>query len=229
MLTRVTITGADDATDPRLLAHLSAEFPFVEWGVLFSTTRINTARYPSQIWVERLFRAAGGAAHLSAHLCGGIARDTLAGISGHLAELPAFDRVQVNGFTPPSPGLASVAMAFKHIEFILQCRREVDLQATADVAVQMPDASVLFDPSGGRGIEGFTYPLPPLGLRLGYAGGIGPNNVNDVLRTIGVVDGDFWIDMESGVRTNDQLDLDKVRSVLFQARSWMSSQHRGVQ
>ena len=50
---------------------------------------------------------------------------------------------------------------------------------------------------------------------LGFAGGIGPDNVLDVIRDIGPRD-PYWIDMESGVRTDDKLDLAKVRRVLEQ-------------
>lgn len=38
-LTRVTITGADDAVEPAELQALSHEFPFVEWGILHSYKR----------------------------------------------------------------------------------------------------------------------------------------------------------------------------------------------
>ena len=35
-LTGVTITGADDNVDPGVLADISAEYPWVEWGLLIS-------------------------------------------------------------------------------------------------------------------------------------------------------------------------------------------------
>ena len=52
--------------------------------------------------------------------------------------------------------------------------------------------------------------------KIGYAGGISPDNVADKLTYLfeNVRDGEFWIDMESGVRTDDWFDLDKVRRVL---------------
>jgi hypothetical protein len=34
-LTRVTITGADDAVPVEALVAMALEFPFVEWGVLY--------------------------------------------------------------------------------------------------------------------------------------------------------------------------------------------------
>ena len=50
-----------------------------------------------------------------------------------------------------------------------------------------------------------------------HAGGFNPENVADKLHYLLTNDevGDFWIDMESGVRTEDDwFDLDKVRRVL---------------
>lgn len=59
--------------------------------------------------------------------------------------------------------------------------------------------------------------LPP-GLPnklVGYAGGINPDNVSKFLALIAHAD-NFYIDMESGVRTNGWFDLDKVESVCRQ-------------
>ena len=52
--------------------------------------------------------------------------------------------------------------------------------------------------------------------KIGYAGGINPGNVADKLTFLmeNEMVGDFWIDMESGVRTDDWFDIDKVRRVL---------------
>ena len=74
---------------------------------------------------------------------------------------------------------------------------------------------MLLDASGGKGIdteiEIFKSPN-----KIGYAGGINPDNVADKLRFLlkNVSMGEFWIDMESGVRTEDWLDLDKVEKIL---------------
>lgn len=54
MLDRVTITGADDSVDVSELSRLTDEFPFVEWGILFSQSKQGTKRYPSWEWIESL-------------------------------------------------------------------------------------------------------------------------------------------------------------------------------
>lgn len=221
MLARVTITGADDGVDPRALVALAREFPFVEWGILMSTKRQGTARYPSHDWIVRLMVAASGTpTMLSAHLCGDRARGALAGDVNEVDS--AFQRHQINGFTAPAARLVALARTCP-IEFILQVRDEAQIQPAADVARAIGTdaegrASLLYDPSGGRGIEPFRWPVVPFGVRMGYAGGIRPDTVEEVISAIPLTSEPYWIDMESGVRVGDRFDLDLCREVLTRAR-----------
>jgi hypothetical protein len=50
----VTLTGADDDVDPQQLAEISQEYPFVEWGILFSQSKSGVERYSSIDWVVEL-------------------------------------------------------------------------------------------------------------------------------------------------------------------------------
>lgn len=86
----VTMTGADDRTDPKDLARLSQAFPFVEWGILLSKGRAGQPRYPSADWIASLarvqdidhpFNPSPAPMRLSAHLCGATMRDFLSGIT----------------------------------------------------------------------------------------------------------------------------------------------------
>lgn len=219
----VTITGADDRVDPHDLVKLSTEFPFVEWAILFSVSR-SGPRYPSNHWFSELGKAAPP--RLALHLCGSAARDTIEGSSSWIGSVLCdfkFQRVQLNGFSrcayenPRAVKLRSCVLRFPRIEFILQVHSEIGLAIIENVRA-IHDAggmaSILYDPSGGRGIEGaFRDFVRPFATRLGYAGGIGPDNVERIINDIGPGD-PYWIDMESGVRTDDRFDLAKVRSVL---------------
>jgi hypothetical protein len=100
-LNRVTITGADDSTDPKELQALSKEFPFVEWAILVGSHARN--RFPSNDWIRKLIECrfdAHSEMNLSLHLCGkplrdvAIGRSMLAGVLG--SKLYAFRRVQLN-------------------------------------------------------------------------------------------------------------------------------------
>lgn len=226
MLTGVTITGADDGVDPRDLQLLSGEFPFVEWGVLFSAKRTGEPRYPSRAWVNALPVEVLGTRRprFAMHLCGESARNTLEGSAVWLKGLfPVFRRVQVNGYVPPSPGLVKLSREWPVFDFILQVREEGDLEKAAADLVAVRRGSILFDPSGGRGLEAPAWPRPPAGAenRVGYAGGINPSNVERVLTRLNERPGAYWIDMESGVRTDDRFDLALVRDVLVKCRPFV--------
>lgn len=251
-LSMITITGADDAVDPHDLLDLSAEFDFVEWGILFSSSREGTPRYPSAAWVESLEEAlashafmpsskpgaplrahmhAGAVARFSAHFCGTHARATASGEWWPLEQLPEFfGRVQLNGIGAPAPTLVRTARAgFADIEFILQARTESEIGELFILASALPMASVLLDPSGGAGLvpSQRTAPVEELALfpsiRVGYAGGIAASNVVDVIATVDRQQrgAPYWLDMESGVRTNDRFDLALVRQVLETARPYV--------
>jgi hypothetical protein len=223
-LTRVTISGPDDGVDPAELARLSGEYPFVEWGILYSSKRNGEPRYPSLGWRVRLGKI-GTRMQLSLHLCGQVARDVLEGDTELIGTVDDdYQRIQVNGWRPSGQEFRSVVTGESR-EFILQARCEEDLQRAAIEISAIKDealeewtgsVSVLYDVSGGQGIAPMSWPLPipRVGTYLGYAGGIGPDNVVAVLLAIGPLAHDFWIDMESGVRTDDRFDLAKVRRVL---------------
>lgn len=231
MLTRVTITGADNETRPSDLVALSRDFPFVEWGILFSAKRAGYTRYPSWSWVQGLQEARRAAAHevaLAAHLCGQMARDTLGGDDKWVTSpfLDGFERIQLNGY---APGACRSPLAWPG-EWILQVRREDQLQDAAHDAARLGRASALFDPSGGLGLEPFRWPRAPLGLKLGYAGGIKPSTVDEVLSEIGIVNEPFWIDMESGVRdAHDRFRIPLVREVLERTSKWITRAFAGAQ
>ena len=221
MLTLVTITGADDKTDPDDMVALSGEFPFVEWGILCSPKRTGTNRFPSSGWIASL----PSSIRLSMHLCGAAARDVLAG--GSVAKYScgrAFDRYQLNGYTPPACDDFTSMCSTHQYRWILQARNESSLALAVADALKFGDkADILFDPSGGRGIETAKWPPIPSGVRLGFAGGIRPSNVARVLAGIGHTKSPFWIDMESGVRTDeDELDLGLVRQVLEVCKSFVT-------
>jgi hypothetical protein len=241
----VTITGADDQIDPYELYHLSRFYPFIEWGVLFSRKRRGGTRYPSLKWISAIEeierRYAVGDFRLSMHLCGEEARTAKTWASS-FSPGQGWRRVQVNGY---EPGDAEVSwregrdrLLGARFKWILQARQEPHVPAILQDALDA-DAHVLLDPSGGEGIRIGIWKVPcaeyPT-VRWGFAGGIGPDNVKEVVSSIVEANPkieDFWIDMESGVRTDDginklfKFDLDKVRAVL-EAVAEMRAEMRSV-
>jgi hypothetical protein len=218
----VTITGLDDRVNLHDLFVEAERHPDTEWGVLLSASRMGTPRYPSARWLHKLQAFLANRPdfyrriRLAAHLCGSIAREPK-----HAAlpiALGPFHRAQINGYTLGTADDWRAATDGTRCRLILQAREEASLQLVATEAARI-GADVLFDPSGGQGIEPFRWPAAPLGVRVGFAGGIKPENVEDVVASIlsggtRASDG-IWIDMESGVRSaDDRLDWSRVRTVL---------------
>lgn len=224
----LTLTGPDDLTDIQDLLDLAHEYDHAEFGILFSTIRMGTPRYPSAEWVKKLTEADVEFIHLSAHFCGQYARDTLAGDFRWVESLPKqFKRIQLNGFDPfnPSHAVNVVHMAKSYpFTVILQARNEKALVESARIASTVDFREgrlvVLYDPSGGKGLEPQTWPQSPTGATIGFAGGINPNNVREILKAL-CDRPSFWIDMESGIRTDEVFDFAKCRQVLAaQVEHW---------
>ena len=199
----VTFTGADEHTSIEGMQALSRQY-HVEWGVLFSPKKHGKGRYPPLHFVDRLIRADG--LRLSAHLCGGHSRDVIERCTSDLDPLIAdgFERAQINS-AASDIDIMRINRWARGVKAdpILQCR------GSFPVATQV---EWLFDESGGRGISPRTWPTQHPAATCGYAGGIGPDNVLDVLGQIRATD--FWIDMESDVRDeHDRFSLDKCRAV----------------
>ncbi|CAN7593234.1 hypothetical protein LJR039_004321 [Pseudorhodoferax sp. LjRoot39] len=202
----ITFTGVDDATDPHGMVELSEEYP-IEWGILFSPKRQGIeARYPRLDTIGWLVTELPRL-KWSAHLCGGDARAVIdGGQSAHANLLQYFQRAQINTADPNvMPSQIGNWAARHNLRAILQCRGDFPRVASVDV---------LFDASGGRGILPQAWPVAAQSTLCGYAGGLRPENVAEVLGTIGKQDIRYWIDMETGVRDErDQFSLDKCRAV----------------
>ena len=224
MLTTVTITGADDNTPAQALIDLSAEFPFVEWGILVSMLR-GGLRFPSREWMSDFSRkAADNNLQVSMHVCGEWVRRILKG-KMDWNDFPEVrivaERVQINTHAKEHVSTSAVIDWFAARsckEFILQLDGVNDLVFDACVHRNLR-VTGLFDGSHGAGRLPDAWPTPywPQLSRYGYAGGLGPLNVEAEIPRIREArrNLDFWIDMEGRVRDErEHLDLLKVRKVL---------------
>lgn len=218
-LTKVTFTGVDERTDVKRLVQLQKRFPFVEFGVLLSYDwQFNGNRFVDPLIISVL---RDRELSLSAHFCGQAALDVAAGKKFKIEKLLGnnariFKRCQLN---LKAAGLFSELRRLPPIPFI----EEVIIQMHTPelckqfLAGQRPRfASYLLDASCGAGIDTPIDIVTSPGVHIGYAGGIGPDNVEGKLRTLleHPTDDKFWIDMETRVRTEDWFDLDKVEQVL---------------
>lgn len=225
-LDRVTITGADDGVRPQDLMLLSAQYPFVEWGIL-AGARNARPRFPSSTYFRELqyLQESEPQVKLSLHLCGVFLEYFMLGSIAHLpADLEkGFRRIQLNfhgenvDYNLP---LFVDAMAGLDREFIFQIDGHMGQQIISDVQgarCQSFSYVPLFDASHGEGRTPQEWPQPfDPDIYHGYAGGLGPDNLAREIPRIARAAGDcrVWIDMETKVRTGDRFDLDKVRQCL---------------
>lgn len=225
-LKHITFTGVDARTDINRLREIQEQYPIVEFGVLTSCHwHENGNRYLN----PRLMNALrGNGLRLSLHICGRAAHD--AAVKDWekidaltLGNLDIFERVQLNlSGRKDNPAFCWIPLVIGQ-ELIVQQKGCNDLtlyENTMKHWMERPFLhrdviSVLLDASGGRGIDTLIDNLETK-EKVGYAGGISPDNVEEKLKFLmsHVTMGDFWIDMESGVRTDDWFDLDKVERVL---------------
>lgn len=219
-LAAVTFTGVDHKTDLDRLLDLSEEYPLIEWGVLLGSK--DTPRYPSMAFIGDLIDDYWlGSMPFALHLCGKFAK-TWVSESGPLSEdredlvelTKFFDRIQLNLSFPEDFDIGSVRRAIEtneHPAVITQFNPKL-----TPTLVGLDNHCVLFDASGGRGVSAVDWPLALETQPNGYAGGLGPDNIILELPRIHAASlgHPYWIDMETKVRTDDWLDLDKCVSVM---------------
>lgn len=220
-LKHITFTGIDAKTDINNLIEIQREFPIAEFGVLTSYHwNENGNRYLNPAFLSNLY-AGNGKLNLALHVCGSMAHVAADGywnkVNNHMFNtLGLFKRVQLNVANRTDNPYRLASTPNRHTEVIIQQKGIHDIEMFEHS--KWMNVSVLLDASGGQGIDTPIKVLPNAGkpFKVGYAGGFNPENVADKLHYLLTNDevGDFWIDMESGVRTDDWFDTDKVRRVL---------------
>lgn len=223
-LKHITFTGIDAKTDINDLIDIQREFPIAEFGVLTSYHwNENGNRYLNPAFLSNLY-AGNGELNLALHIYGSAAHDAAVGgwekIKEHLfGTFDLFKRIQLNVANRNDNPKFLWAPPYVGQELIVQQNSVENLSlyvATCDIWSGCGSrVSVLLDASGGQGIDTPLKVLPSSG-KVGYAGGFNPDNVGEKLSFLlqYVKMGEFWIDMESGVRTDDWFDTNKVRRVL---------------
>lgn len=225
-LQHITFTGIDAKTDIQELIEIQREYPIVEFGVLTSYHWYeNGNRYLDPLIINGL---RGNGLNLALHVCGSAAHDAAFGRWDMIDKLvwsniDLFHRIQLN-----ISNRKDNPEALERLPTVVE--QEVIIQTNDALNTSIYDAtiekfrekdkfgrtfSMLLDASGGQGIDTPLKVLPSSG-KIGYAGGFNPDNVGEKLSFLlqNVRIGEFWIDMESGVRADDWFDTTKVRQVL---------------
>ena len=220
-INRVTITGADDQTDIAKLVELSDKYPIVEWGILHSPTFQGHPRYPTDEWIHKFLDEIPDNINCSLHLCGRSMTNFKIRHRVTLALCHKFDRVQLN-FNALKAGQEYCADLIQVINqedlVIITQHNDANKHLWKNFKFRNPgDHHILFDSSGGKGLVPYEYRAPISTHYCGYAGGLNPDNLERELTKMATVVSPLdpiWIDMETGVRTDEKFDFDKVERVL---------------
>jgi hypothetical protein len=203
----IAFTGVDRIDLLPGMTRLSARYP-IEWGVLVDPDQEDKALFPDAMTRAPLLSAPG--LRWAAHICGASARDIVAAPRDTAVAVTGVQRVQVNhSFQGSAPDQVAAARDYG---------RRVGVRTVLQCAGAFPDETGvdwLYDVSFGTGVKPKDWPvLPARGPFCGYSGGIGPATVVEILGRIAAPDGAlYWIDMESGVRTDGAFDLAKCEAV----------------
>ena len=197
----ITFTGVDKTTRLQELNQISSKYP-VEFGVLFG----GGGKRHNEVSISAKLEDQCPETNFSAHLCRLFVNWFLEDTKPQ-PWLSVFNRVQLNARDYDLKLIHAVQGTYPHKDVIIQSR-----------GTQFPEIAkyykiyALHDESGGRGKTISKFPVPNDTRIVGYSGGIGPDNVLDVIESITAEN--YWVDMETSLRDDyDRFDLDKVWEV----------------
>ncbi|MBQ3079741.1 MAG: hypothetical protein IJC48_07085 [Clostridia bacterium] len=216
-LRRVTFSGIDQWTKPSDAASLYQMFSFIEFAFLFTDNRKAGNRYPMPVMLKA-YKSLG--IPMAIHLCGKLAHNYIK--TGDLSpvidmlgdSMDLFDRIQLN--VPKTSHFCRTIEFPSDKKIIIQLHEGT--QALLSHYMTNPNVQGFQDASGGHGIVCTNWQYPETEF-FGYAGGIGPDNAAACVKAIDeICPTEFWIDMESSIRTNDRFDIQKCRAVCASLR-----------
>lgn len=215
MISLVTFTGIDNRCDLKAIKDFCEKYKAVEFGVLLSLTpEDKDARYMAAAEIDHVVEQLGGT-QLALHVCGSAVTKFVEGDKYVTSLARQFSRIQLNFSLPKVRFTASeLENAMAQAQFVITQHAPGNEELVN--LIKATNHQVLHDTSGGRGIATEDWQEPFEHKWTGYAGGLGPDNVEEQVARIDRISGStpVWIDMESRVRSNGYLDLAKCRSVM---------------
>jgi phosphoribosylanthranilate isomerase len=225
MINLCTFTGVDVRTDLGRVIEMASAYPFLEFGILLSRTpEDKDPRYPQFRQIADMVERLCGRAKLALHVCGRAVGEFVreppkgsayAGQDIHDLIAAGIGRVQLNfNFERFGLSLEEIEAAVQRTDAKV-ITQHFPANTAVTFGITAPNHQVLYDASGGRGVAATGYDMPFAGKYTGYAGGLGPDNAAAAVAAIKSIigDDDVWIDMESRIRTDGYLDLDKCGGV----------------
>ncbi len=216
VINRVTFTGVDNNTLINDLQKLQKKYTHVEWGILIASNP-GKSKQPTEDYILSL---KDKGLKLALHMCNDHAKNILT--DGKLdIKYDFFDRYQLNfNFNHNEHDISNYSKLinkFKTKDFILQTNFSNEMFIDKIINTnKTSNTHILYDSSGGRGVEIKQIKPPFKGIYTGYSGGINPDNINEICKqiTFHKKDDRVWIDIQTGARTDNNFDLEKVEKML---------------
>lgn len=214
MLNKVTFTGIDNKVKITELENLYKKYPFIEFGFLVSENNTNKNienRYPSLVMLKGFKKKN---IPLSLHVCGKLARE----IVQHNNWQPLYELMgeYINLFSRIQLNIAGTKKLSEDITFPEDKQVIIQFNTSNTSAYEMYKSENVVgfqDNSGGTGKTETTW-FENNDTYFGYAGGIGEENVIEIINSINKIHtGNYWIDMETKIRTNDKFDIKKCEKI----------------
>lgn len=225
---KLSITGPDNLVKQESLKLLTDKYSNLEFALLYFPEKENQNRNPGVEWRNKFFSIIPKK-NTAIHLCGKEVFDTILSEefekSQLFTELKKANRIQINInarkdiFTHKEvQSIYSILLSY-HFTLILQYHeRSKDWILPYIKNNSVENIHVLLDSSLGKGIapKEFTFPedLKNINCPIGFAGGFNPENIKNFHEQIKQFKlSKYWLDLETGSRTNDIFDIKKAENL----------------
>jgi hypothetical protein len=223
-MTHLSITGADNNVPISSLVDLISSNPQLELGVLYFLEKQNVERNPGFEWRTQFFQSIPKE-NTALHLCGKEVFDII--LDKHFTdsdvyqELIKAQRIQLNInarkdiFTASQIHDIYNVLLEQNFTIILQYHERsknwilpfIENQSSSNI-------HILLDSSLGKGISPESFFIPSelinTDFPLGFAGNLNPDNIKAVHNEVKLLQRPkYWLDLESGSRTNNEFDMQK--------------------
>lgn len=223
---KLSITGADNLVDVNQLKNLVNQYPDLELAILYFPEKENINRNPGFIWRLNFFDNIPKN-NTAIHLCGEKVFNIILSNEFETTllfkELQKTQRIQINiNARKDIFNNEDIHKIYKKLlshgfEIILQYHERSKFWILPFLNDNASNKiHILLDSSLGKGIapEKFTIPeeLIQFNLPIGFAGGLNPQNIDVIHEQIKLFNlANYWLDLESGVRTDNNFDMHKAQ------------------
>lgn len=225
-LSLISFVGVDSFTSLGDIVNFKEDI-HCEWSVLFSDTKSLTKhiRYPEYSFCKDFLKLSKSESFLaSLHLCGSVIDRYLKQEQDVMDLCQLASRIQLNlniSEYPDCDKLSDDILSNIHKyghQVILQKNKTKEKFMNIFLKKSDTKINILHDGSGGFGREIECIIPPEDNIHFtGYAGGIKPENVLNIVNLINnnnPYNKEYYIDMESGIRENNIFSINKCRQVI---------------